>query len=136
MTVNDRQQEIFDDYASTENRQERLGAVVDAARAQPSFPESERTEDRIVPGCTSRVWLRGTLRDGTCHFEADCDSPMVRGLVVLLCACFDGCTPTEAREAQVDVIEKLELWRDLTPTRQNGLRAVRERIASLSIQWS
>ena len=136
MTVSARQQAIVDDYAIIENRQERLGAVVDAARAQPPFPETERTEERIVPGCTSRVWLRGELRDGSCHFEADCDSPMVRGLVVLLCRCFDGCTPTEAPEASVDVIEQLGLWRDLTPTRQSGLRAVRERIAALSIQWS
>ena len=136
MTVAQRQNEVVADFAIIENKQERLGALVDAARALPPFSAAERTDDLLVPGCTSRVWLRGTLRDGACHFAADCDSPMVKGLVHLVCQCCEGAAPDDVATAQIEVIEKLDLWRDLSPTRQNGLRAVRERIASFAVTWS
>ncbi len=136
MTVAQRQESVVEAFAIIENKQERLGAVVDAARALPPFSAAERTDDLLVPGCTSRVWLRGELRDNGCHFATDCDSPMVKGLVHLICQCCAGAAPAEVATAQIDVIEKLDLWRDLSPTRQNGLRAVRERIASLAVAWA
>ncbi len=136
MTVAQRQQELVEHFGIIENKSERLGALVDDARAIAPFPEAERTAEHLVPGCTSRVWLRGELRDGTCHFTADCDSPMVKGLVHLLCQCASGCAPADVAAASFDAIEQLGLWRDLSPTRQNGLRAVQQRLAALARSWA
>ncbi len=135
MTVAQRQRSLVDHFAIIENKHERLGAVVDAARALPAFAEAERSETLLVPGCTSRVWLRGELREDGCHFTADCDSPMVKGLVHLLCQSCEACVPADVAAARLDVVEQLDLWRDLSPTRQNGLRAVAARIAALARGW-
>jgi cysteine desulfuration protein SufE len=135
MSVTNRQKEIIANYDFIENYQERLGAIVDAARHLPSFEASLRTETNLVPGCTSRVWLTGECREGHCHFRADCDSPLVRGLVILLAQAYDGGTPAEVWATSPIVLEELGVWRDLTPTRQNGLTAVRQRIAELAQGW-
>lgn len=135
MTVAARQAELVENYRFIENKQERLGAVVDAARTLPHLPEPCRTAASLVPGCTSRVWLWGELDGGVCRFTADCDSPLVRGLVVLLAQCYDGVTPTDARTTECTVLAELDLWRDLSGTRQNGLAAVRQRIATLAAGW-
>ena len=136
MSVTSRQKELVEDYGFIENRQERLGAIVDASRHTNSFPESLRTEDHLVKGCTSSVWLVGELRDGLCHFRSDCDSPMVRGLVALLVQAYNGAPPDDVMATEPTVLQELEVWRDLTPTRQNGLNAVRQRLADLARSWS
>lgn len=136
MTVIARQKEIIANYDFIENRQERLGAIIDAARHLPSFEESLRTDENLVRGCTSQVWLIGELQDDICHFRADCDSPLVRGLVVLLAQAYNGGTPSDVASTDPFLLEELGVWRDLTPTRQNGLAAVRQRIATLAQAWT
>lgn len=136
MSVTARQNEIIADYDFIENRQERLGAIVDAARHLPSFPASQRTDENLVPGCTSRVWLVGEHREGRCRFQADCDSPLVRGLVVLLARAYDDAEIADVIKTEPFLLEKLEVWRDLTPTRQNGLNAVRQRLTALAASWA
>ncbi|MCC5025707.1 MAG: SufE family protein [Candidatus Synoicihabitans palmerolidicus] len=135
MTVREHHQAIVDDFGFIENRQERLGAVVDAARSLPVLPESDRTTQNIVAGCTSRVLLVASLVNGLCQFRADCYSPMVRGLVVLLARCYDGVTPADAIASEATILEDLELLRDLSSTRQNGLAAVRRRIVEHARSW-
>lgn len=136
MSVTSRQKEIIADYDFIENRQERLGAIVDAARHLPSLPENLRTETNLVPGCTSRVWLMGEYQAPHCHFRVDCDSPLVRGLVVLLVSAYEDATIADAIATEPFLLEELEVWRDLTPTRQNGLNAVRQRITALAASWA
>lgn len=119
-----------------EDRQERLAAVVDRARTVPRLPETERIDAHLVPGCTSRVWLVGTCDDGGCRFRYDCDSPLVKGLVSLLVDTYDGATPTEIISTEPTALQELGLLRDLSPTRQNGIGAVRQRIVELARQKS
>ncbi len=132
MTVAENQQAILDDYAFIENPQERLGAIVDSVRHLPHFDESDRTAANHVPGCTSKVWIQATRTGDRWTFQSDCDSPLVRALVHLLCRAFTGVSTIEAATAQVTVLEQLGVTRNLTPTRLNGLAAVRERIAQLA----
>ncbi len=136
MSVSTRQKEIIADYDFIENRQERLGAIVDAARHLPPLPAPQRTADHLVPGCTSRVWLIGEFRDQRCHFQADCDSPLVRGLVILLARVYDGGSIADIIATEPTLLQELGVWRDLTPTRQNGLNAVRQRITALAASWA
>jgi cysteine desulfuration protein SufE len=136
MSVTARQNEIIADYDFIENRQERLGAIVDAARHLPSFPEAQRTEENLVPGCISRVWLVGEYDGAKCHFKADCDSPLVRGLVVLLANAYDGGEIADVIKTAPFLLQELEVWRDLTSTRQNGLNAVHQRITALAASWA
>ena len=132
MTVSEKQQQLIDDYGLIENPQERLGAVVDAARQIPRFTESERSDDNLVPGCQSRVWLIGEFHDGRCRFRTDCDSPMVAGLVALQTQPYHDSVPDEIAAHPPRVLEELGLLRDLTPTRQNGLAAVHQRVVAFA----
>jgi cysteine desulfuration protein SufE len=128
MTLAERQQQLIDDYAVIEDAQERLGAVVDRARRLPPLPEVERTEANRVAGCISQAWVVGEVRDARCRFRADADSPLVRGLLALLCDLYSGATPGEVVATEPVVFEALGLTRNLSPTRLNGLRSVRARI--------
>lgn len=119
------QQQLLEDYGLIENLQERLSAVVDRARRLPPLPETERTEARRVHGCISQVWVVAELREGRCHFRCDADGPLVKGLVAFLCAYSEGTTPAELLADDTDPIAELGLLDNLSPTRRNGLAAVR-----------
>lgn len=131
MTVAENQQRLLDSYAFIENPQERLGVIVDAVRHLPRLPEDQRTDTHRVEGCTSRVWLIAEEQTGgRWRFHSDCDSPLVRALVHLLCQCFEDVSAAEAATAEATVLEQLGVTRNLTPTRLNGLAAVRQAIAA------
>jgi len=132
MTVAENQQALLDEFSFIENHQERLGAIVDAVRHLPHFEEDDRSAAHHVPGCTSKVWIKARQTEGRWSFESDCDSPLVRALVHLLCRAFEGTTTEEAATAEVTILDELGVTRNLTPTRLNGLAAVRQRIAQLA----
>jgi len=102
--------------------------VVDQARRRPPLPENERTEMNRVKGCVSLAWVVGEVRDGRCYFRSDADSPLVRGLLVLLCDLYSGATPAEVAATEPALLEELGLAKNLSPTRLNGLRSVRAKI--------
>jgi len=126
------QQQLVDDFALIEDAQERLGAVVDRAKRLPPLPAGDRTEQNRVQGCVSQVWVVGELRAGRCFFRCDADGPLVKGLVAFLCEFFSGATPAEVAASTTDPLEALGLMRNLSPTRVNGLAAVRARIRELA----
>ncbi|HEY0946427.1 MAG TPA: SufE family protein [Opitutaceae bacterium] len=134
MTVAAKQQQLIADYAIIEDRQERLAAVVAHARQTPPLPAAERTDTHRVRGCMSPVWLVGGLEDDRLRLRYDAESPLVRGLVGLLVELYDGALPADAAATEPVILEELGLQRDLSPTRQNGLSAVRRRIRELATQ--
>ena len=126
--MTDRQQEFLDDLNIIEDPQERLTIVVDRAKRHEPLSETERTDANRVPGCVSQVWLFSELRDGCCQFRCDADGPLVKGLVALLCDYFSNTTPAEIVSNDTDPLAELRLLNNLSPTRQNGLVAVRTAI--------
>ncbi len=94
MTVSEKQSELVSDLRIIEDVQERLSAVVSRA-ARHSLPADQREDINRVPGCVSAVWLVSSVADGRCHFGYDAGSPMVKGLVGLLCSVYEGGTPAE-----------------------------------------
>lgn len=128
MSLAEKQQQLIDNYSVIPDPQERLAVVVDQARRRPPLPEVERTEANRVRGCVSLAWVVGELRDGRCYFRSDADSPLVRGLLTLLCDFYSGATPAEIVATEPALLENLALDRNLSPTRLNGLRSVRARI--------
>lgn len=132
MTLAGKQQQLIEDYLIIDDVQERLGAIVDRARQCPPLRETERTEAHRVRGCISQAWVVGTAQDGRWAFRGDADSPLVRGLVLLLCELYSGATAEEIHTVEPEVLEKLGFTRMLSPTRLNGLRSVRARIRELA----
>jgi cysteine desulfuration protein SufE len=128
VTLAEKQQQMITDFAIIEDAQERLAAVVDRARRRPPLPEAERTDDHRVKGCISLAWVVTEMREGRCHFRSDADSPLVRGLLALLCDFYSGATPAEVAATEPVLLEELGLAKNLSPTRLNGLRSVRAKI--------
>jgi len=128
VTLAEKQEQMIDDLSIVDDPQERLALVVARARQRPPLPATERTEENRVKGCISQAWLVGELRDGRCHFRCDADSPLVRGLLELLCDLYRGAPPADVAATEPVLIERLGLARNLTPTRLNGLASVRAKI--------
>ena len=128
MTLAEKQQHLIDDLQLIDDPQERLGAVVDRAKHRPPLPADQRTEPNRIKGCISQAWVVGEMQADRCHFRSDADSPLVRGLVALLCDLYSGATPAEVISVEPSLLEDLQLTRTLSPTRLNGLRSVRAAI--------
>lgn len=128
MSVSAKQQHLVERLSLIEDPQERLAALMSRAKKWPSPTPAELTDETRVPGCQSRVWLVPSMRDGTCHLAMECESPMVKGLVALMCEIFEGGTPHDVATTEPHIFETLGFTRMLTPTRLNGLSAVRSQI--------
>lgn len=128
MTVAEKETQLTERLALIEDPQERLAALMSRAKKWPQPTPEQLVESNRVLGCQSRVWLVPTMRDGVCHFAMECDAPMVKGLVALMCEVFDGGTPADVAATEPRIFETLGFTRMVTPTRLNGLAAVRSRI--------
>jgi cysteine desulfuration protein SufE len=134
MSLSAKQTELIDDLNLIEDAHERLSALTSYV-ARTRLPEELKTDDLIVPGCVSRVWVHGELRDGLTQFRCAADSPMVAGLIALLCDLYSAATPAEVVEIEPDVWSRCGFTKLLTPTRLNGLAAVRARLKELASGW-
>lgn len=128
VTLAEKQTQMIEDLAVIDDVQERLAAVVDRAKTRPPLSAAERTDEARVRGCVSAAWVVAELRDGRCYFRSDADSPLVRGLLTLLCDFYNGAEPADIAATEPALLEQLGLTRTLSPTRLNGLRSVRAKI--------
>ena len=136
MPLPDKLQRLIDEFAFIDDPQERMALVVDRARRLPLFPEGERTETHRVRGCVSQAWIVGELHNNRCFFHCDADSPLVKGLLALLCEFFSDAPPAEVAASAADPLGALGLARHLSPTRQNGLAQACVRIREIATQLS
>jgi cysteine desulfuration protein SufE len=130
VTLAGKQQQLIAKLAIIEDPQERLAALMSRAK---KWPKPEPLDDTLlVPGCQSRVWLQGAMDNGVLRLRMECDAPMVKGLVALMCELYDGAPPAEVLAVEPEWVEKLGFSRMITPTRLNGLAAVRHRIREMA----
>lgn len=125
MTLSDRQNQLIEDLALIDNAQERFAAAIDRKSKQPALAEHDRTEANRVKACLSPVWIAGRFTNGRCYFACHAESPLVKGLIGLLCEIYDGGTPGEIVPLEPTLFEELGLNRTLSPTRRNGLASAR-----------
>jgi cysteine desulfuration protein SufE len=132
MSLAEKQQRLIARYAFIEDAQERLAAIVSRGKKWPALSEEEKTEGRRVRGCASQVWIIGDWEGDRCRFRMDADSPLVKGLVVVLCELYDGETAEEILLTEPVWVAALGLESRLSPTRLNGLASVRESIRAFA----
>ncbi|MDE3175738.1 MAG: SufE family protein [Pseudomonadota bacterium] len=120
---------IRDDFAFLDDWEDRYRYVIELGRELPEFPESARTDANKVRGCVSQVWIEDRLEDGALRLRGDSDSHLVKGLVAIAAALYDGRTPAQALAVDATAtFRELGLEQHLTPQRSNGVRAMIERI--------
>ena len=121
MTVNEIQDEIIQEFADFDDWMDRYQLLIDLRSSQPKLDDKYKTEQNLIDGCQSRVWLQADMKDGLLHFQAESDALIVRGIVALLVRVLSDHTPEEILGADLYFIESIGLREHLSPTRSNGL---------------
>ena len=125
MTINEKQDEIVAEFADFEEWMDRYQLLIDLGNEQEPLEEKYKTEQNLIEGCQSRVWLQADMQeDGTLLFRAESDALIVKGIVSLLIQVLSGHTPDEILAAELYFIDKIGLKEHLSPTRSNGLLAM------------
>lgn len=119
-----RQQAIVDEFAFLDDWMLRFQQVIEHGEAMDPLPEADKTDDKLVRGCQSKVWLDAGADAGTFHVRADSDSQIVRGLASLLVRVYDGLPAEEAAGADLWFHREIGLDEHLSPNRANGLDAM------------
>ncbi len=134
MSLAEKQRQLIEDLNLIPDVQERLSALTSYASRMRLDP-AQQTEANLVPGCLSRVWLHGELRDGLTRFDSEADSPMVKALAAVLCDLYSDATPAEVVEVEPELWQQCHFTKMLTPTRLNGLANVRRLIREKAASW-
>jgi cysteine desulfuration protein SufE len=129
----ERQAAIRETLGAIADPQERLAVATGWKTTMEPLSPSERSDANLVRGCASRVWLAAEMTEGRCRFRVDAQSPLVYGLVRLICGIYDGAPPEEVATEEAVVLEELGILRNLSPTRQNGLAAVRRTLVEFAV---
>jgi cysteine desulfuration protein SufE len=131
--ANETLEELVDNFALFEDWEERYRYLIDLGRTLPAMDESLKSEDNLVKGCTSRVWMQADLRDDTLHFVADSDAHIVRGLIAILDRAYQGQPLSNIDKIDIKAaFASIGLDQNLSPNRRNGFFSMVERIQSFA----
>ena len=128
MSINEIQDEIIAEFSDFDDWMDRYQLLIDMGSEQEPLEEKYKTEQNLIDGCQSRVWLQADLVDGKIQFQAESDALIVKGLIALLLRVLSGHTPEEILEADLYFIDRIGLKDHLSPTRSNGLLAMVKQI--------
>ena len=121
MNIEDKKEEIIEEFSFFEDWDERFQYVIDLGKDLPIIEEQYKTDDNIISGCQSKVWLHASLNDGKIEFTADSDAIITKGIIAILIRVFSNQSPAEILKANLDFIDQIGLKSHLSPTRANGL---------------
>lgn len=122
MSIQEIEQEIIEEFALFGDDWEgKYEHIIDLGKSLPKIKEEYKTEDRIIKGCQSKVWLHSELKDGKIIFTADSDAIITKGMVALMIRVMSNQKPEDVVNAELSFIDKIGLKEHLSPTRANGL---------------
>jgi len=133
-TIDEIQAGIVEDFSFLPQWDERYAYLIELGQKMPPLPEKNRTEDNIVRGCQSTVWLHRECQDGKVHLKADSDSLIVKGLAALLMQVFSGQPAEDILTADLTFFEQTGLNKHLSSQRANGLMAMIEQIKAFAVK--
>lgn len=123
-TINELQDEIIEEFNGFDDWMDKYQLLIDLGNEQEELDAKYKTDDNLIDGCQSRVWLQADLIDGKIIFQAESDALIVKGIISLLIKVVSGHTPDEILNSDLYFIEKIGLKEHLSPTRSNGLLAM------------
>ncbi len=134
MSLEEKKQQIIDDFSIYDEWLDKYEYLIELGKNLDAFPEEKKTEERLIKGCQSRVWLDSEERDGRLYFTADSDAIITKGIISLLISVYSGCTKEEIAADDFGFVAEIGLKDNLSPTRANGLVSMIERIKELAGQ--
>ncbi|MCB0820259.1 MAG: SufE family protein [Bacteroidetes bacterium] len=121
MSIAAKEAEIIDEFSMFGDWTEKYEYLIDLGRSLPLIDESLKTDDNLIKGCQSRVWMDASIENGKVHYRADSDAQIPKGIVSLLVRVLSDESPEEIVESPLSFIDKIGLQEHLSPTRANGL---------------
>jgi cysteine desulfuration protein SufE len=121
MSIAEQEREIVEEFGMFDQWDDKYQYIIDLGKSLEPMDEKYKTEDRLIKGCQSRVWLHTEQRDGKIYFHADSDAIITKGLVALMVRVLSGHTAKEIVDAPLTFIDEIGLKEHLSPTRSNGL---------------
>ena len=135
MTIEQVQQDIFEEFSVYTDWMDKYGYLIELGNELEDLDPKEKTDQNLIKGCQSRVWLVAEMKNGKINFRGESDAVIVKGLVALLLRVVSGRTPDELIVNELHFIDDLGLKQHLSPTRSNGLLAMVKQIRLYAVAY-
>jgi len=135
MTINEAQDEVVEEFSDFDNWMDKYQMLIDLGNDLDVLNDEYKTEQNLIDGCQSRVWLQCDYADGLLKFSADSDALIVKGIIALLIQVLSGHTPSEILDTDLYFIDKIGLKEHLSPTRSNGLLSMVKQIKAYAVAY-
>lgn len=130
--IDDRKNAVREEYGYFGSPQELFEYIIMKNKSATPLEKQFKTEEYLVKGCVSSLWLVPSFEDGKCRFKSDADSIITRGIAALVCSLYDGLTPDEVLAFDPSFLEELGISAHLTPNRRNGLSQLCKKITAFA----
>ena len=135
MTIDELQNEVVEEFSDFTDWMDKYQLLIDLGGDMEPLEEKYKTEENLINGCQSRVWIHADYQDGLLTFKAESDALIVKGLIALLLRVLSGHTPQEIIDANLFFIDSIGLREHLSPTRSNGLLAMVKQIRAYALAY-
>ena len=135
MTIKEKQQNIINDFTFLDDWEQKYEYIIDLGKELKGISDDKKTEENLIKGCQSQVWIIPHFEDNKVFFDVDSDGILPKGIVALLAGVFSGHTPQEIIDADFEFIEKIGLREFLSPSRANGLMAMTKQIKFYAVAY-
>ncbi|MFV8391488.1 SufE family protein [Flavobacterium sp. LB2P6] len=136
MKIKDIQEEIVDEFSMFDDWMERYEYMIELGKKLPIIKEEFKTENNLIKGCQSKVWLQGEQIDGKIVFTADSDAILTKGIIAILIRTFSNQKASDILEADMGFIDEIGLKEHLSPTRANGLVSMIKNIKMYALAFN
>jgi cysteine desulfuration protein SufE len=136
MTINEIQNEIIEEFEFLTEWDDRYQHIIDLGKSLPLIQTELKTEERLIKGCQSQVWLHSEMKDGNVQYTADSDAIITKGLIALMVRVLNEQKPEEILNAELYFIDKINLKEHLSPTRSNGLLSMVKQMKMDALAYS
>lgn len=121
MSIKDKEQAIIDEFSIYDDWMDKYEYIIELGKDLPKIDDLKKTDDRLIKGCQSRVWLDAEKKSGKMHYAADSDAIITKGIIALLIRVLNEEDPKDIAKAELGFIKEIGLQEHLSPTRSNGL---------------
>lgn len=135
MSIQEIQNEIVEEFALFDEWMDKYEHLIELGKELPIIADEHKTEENLIKGCQSRVWLHAELLDDKIVFTADSDAIITKGIIALMIRVFSNQTPQDIAKSDANFIDKIGLQEHLSPTRSNGLLSMLKQIKMYSIAF-
>lgn len=135
MTIKEIQDNIVDEFSMFDDWMQRYEYMIELGKSLPLIDEQFKTDDNLIKGCQSKVWVHAGMEDDKLTFTADSDAIITKGIIAILIRVFSGQSPKDIIEADTDFIDEIGLKEHLSPTRANGLVSMVKQLKMYAIAY-